>query len=1236
LKILWRLFFGLLLLAPLVLVLLLLTETGSRSVMTALPRFVPVQIDYDSGSLWRELKLKQISYQDETLSLKISGLTLDMAFGCLWRSAVCFEQLDAERLSLTLLETPKDAPEATGSAPELRFPVALEASALRIGDAVIRWPGGELSLPGTQLQLQIAGSSIALLSGRLRQPLLTLDTAAAEEQDTAARVVPPELALPFTLSIDEVLLEQPGWRIDNRSHELEALQLSGAWSRTQVHLEQLSVTDTRYGNALLRGDIDMRDSWSLAIDAELQVAVPEGALPGPGRRKVLLSASGALDALALQVETPDQPSLAAQVSLDALDPVLPFDAQLQANWSGAVALGDWVEVPEALGSVQLQSPWTASVEGHRGKQTFNVHGSASGFEYGLLSLRASGHHQGARIALDSLDVRDADGGNALTAAGDIVLDDTVQFALNLESPGVDLPAISDYAFGRLQGRLNVNGSVSARDWSIGVDQVDLTGRVNDLPATIRGYAGFASDFTLLRSALFATVNGAELQLQSSTQRAKDGLLRLTIADLGRWQPGARGALKIDADVAADSGRLSWQGTLENVQLDAMEAGSGTLEGFYVPQSEHGFELDMNLEQVRLGGVYLAQVQLEGSGTAASQRFTLTSAGDIATQLQVTGSIEDDGWLAQLQPASIDAARSGRWVLSQPVTLQWLTQQRQLQVAAHCWTQADTRFCPGQLALGTEAGSGSLEMDGDMAFLSVLLPAGTRLDGTMRLQLEGQWAAAADFTVRGQLLTEDVRFTQQLAEDEVAVLGWETSATDITTGAAGLNLRTEVRQQSRAVLDLDLTLPQQRDGKLAGELRLDKLDIAAAAPFIPSLSMLRGALDGELTLYGTVDQPQTRGTLQLSQAALALVGNPTELESLDLVVQVRGSAAQLTGSGLLGKGELQINGELQMQPQLSARLQLNGGKHQVLYPPSAELLLSETLTLTLSPSLLEITGQVTVHKGELAPEALPEGSVGLSSDIVEVDYAGNVLSEQLPFDTRLDVQINILDDFMITGDMIQASLGGELQVQQQPGKPLQLFGSLNVLGGELRAYQQFLQIKRGTVSFSGVPENPQLDLRAEREINGSRVTAGVRVQGRLDEMLLEVYSDPVMSQAEAMSYLVRGRGLDAGGGAGAATGDGTALALSLATGVVNRTRLVSELNDIPGISNVSFSSEGSADETAATVSGYIGERIYLSYGIGLYEPVNVLTARLYLRSRLWLEVLSRLENSVDLYYSFDLD
>ncbi|MBV1959693.1 MAG: translocation/assembly module TamB domain-containing protein, partial [Pseudomonadales bacterium] len=131
--------------------------------------------------------------------------------------------------------------------------------------------------------------------------------------------------------------------------------------------------------------------------------------------------------------------------------------------------------------------------------------------------------------------------------------------------------------------------------------------------------------------------------------------------------------------------------------------------------------------------------------------------------------------------------------------------------------------------------------------------------------------------------------------------------------------------------------------------------------------------------------------------------------------------------------------------------------------------------------------------------------------------------------------------------------------------------------------------------------------------------------------INIYSRPAMSQAEAMSYLIRGRGLDFG-----VVPDGSQMALSMGATVLNSSGILTPLNEIPGIRDIELAIEGTADETTATIGGYVGDRIYLSYGVGVYEPTQVVISRFYLRTRLWVEVVSSLENSMDLYYSFDID
>ncbi|MDA4470680.1 translocation/assembly module TamB domain-containing protein, partial [Escherichia coli] len=91
-----------------------------------------------------------------------------------------------------------------------------------------------------------------------------------------------------------------------------------------------------------------------------------------------------------------------------------------------------------------------------------------------------------------------------------------------------------------------------------------------------------------------------------------------------------------------------------------------------------------------------------------------------------------------------------------------------------------------------------------------------------------------------------------------------------------------------------------------------------------------------------------------------------------------------------------------------------------------------------------------------------------------------------------------------------------------GREMTANGGLEV-SGRYKAYGQDLTITRGNLTWNyNAVSDPRINIRAERRIGD--VTAGIDVTGRAQQPRADVWSEPAMSQSEALGYLVLGRSL----------------------------------------------------------------------------------------------------------------
>lgn len=148
-----------------------------------------------------------------------------------------------------------------------------------------------------------------------------------------------------------------------------------------------------------------------------------------------------------------------------------------------------------------------------------------------------------------------------------------------------------------------------------------------------------------------------------------------------------------------------------------------------------------------------------------------------------------------------------------------------------------------------------------------------------------------------------------------------------------------------------------------------------------------------------------------------------------------------------------------------------------------------------------------------------------------------------------------------------------------------------IDGSIEAYGQVLDVSEGSVHFPNVPaDRPYVRVMAEREIFGNTQVkrAGVLVDGPIRRPTIEAYTRPQTTEERAVTLLVTGSDFDFEQGVGA----------------------------------IDF-------------GAYIAPRLFVSYGVGVFERENIISARFDLARGFGIKATSGSnESGIDLSYRFE--
>jgi translocation and assembly module TamB len=166
-------------------------------------------------------------------------------------------------------------------------------------------------------------------------------------------------------------------------------------------------------------------------------------------------------------------------------------------------------------------------------------------------------------------------------------------------------------------------------------------------------------------------------------------------------------------------------------------------------------------------------------------------------------------------------------------------------------------------------------------------------------------------------------------------------------------------------------------------------------------------------------------------------------------------------------------------------------------------------------------------------------------------------------------------------------------------------------------------------FNGPISNPGLDIRASRKADDG-TTAGIEAKGTAQAPQVTLWSNPPMTQSEALAYLLLGHPLDQ-----SQPEEGNKLAnAATALGLKGGNLLAKKLAARFGLEEASIQSGKTLSEAALVVGKYLSPHLYVSYGIGLFAPVNTFRIRYLVNKKVTLQAERGTAVGADVLYTIE--
>jgi len=1058
------------------------------------------------------------------------------------------------------------------------------------------------------------------LSGPLNDLEITLDIAGPVDLDGTVGLVGLPVLDTIALQLEGQISDWPGvdyaarglelsvdGRLDDWTARLRTraegpqipdnqIQLDASGSMERAQVEQLRV-DTLDGVISAQGFV----GWAEALAAELSLSLeqldltplyPE--LPAQARLNgaldlALADQSIVLDSLDLRAPPtslsvigsgrydPEQDDLALDLAWrdfrwpPVTDDVQPLVASERGQVKLSGKLSDWRAELDAL--MQLPDQPEAAIQA-------SLQGSQAGARLDRLSF-------------------DAAGTGRAQASGKIDWKPALRANLTAELLDLDPGAFISQLPGEVSAGLDITID--------GPDAFDLV--INRLEGSLRGQPLSGGGRVSWQA---AAPQAGRLELAMGDNRVEvtstDGKRWLFVARgeaLDQLWPGLSGELVAEGSILPADAELEATATLQGAGWKDITLGELELISELRWEEPTRADIVLTLNDLDLNPwERVEQLELTLEGRCRSHRFGLNFNAQLAS-LDLAGEGQwprclrgGEQWTAAIDRLNLSDTMAGDWQLSESMRLQ--VEPSGTTIEPTCLAAAGSN--PGsvclqsaRLAPANEPSSAALSLDEvPMDLLLLPLDPTVSLDSSLSGQLETGWTAGQGLDrLAGSLAMSEGAVVPLGADQDLLAIDGLTLDLNPSNGGvlAELDARFEGSSRLTGAVGID-DLRAPSNSTINGNLQLDLPDVGVFNRAIAELDSIGGALNGEMAIRGRLGAPQLEGQAQLVDGSLHHA--PLGLDIRDIQLALTGSnlEASLSGEMRSGDGTLQIDGGLRPNGAAWAwELTSRGDRFSLASVDWLTLAISPDLNLSGDGARIQIDGDIAIDRldaglppGRASQVTASEHVVVLGESDEESESQALVMNGRLGIDLGERARLNAVG--------LETQLAGNVELLWDgSGAQPRSRGIIRLPEGTFESYGQTLEIEDGEIVLSSQPiTNPRLDIQAIRDIFGDPQVerAGVSIRGNAQSPEIRLFTDPPTSEEKALAYVVTGADFDHAGGQGAV--------------------------------NVGF---------------YLLPKLFVSYGIGLFESGNVLSGRYELSRRWGVRVVSgERDTGVDMSYAVD--